>query len=104
MEMVRLASKTDLIEGKFKIQTSQRDQTKSFDSLNWLVMPCVGFDHRGNRLGMGGGFYDRALAHGTQNSPLKIGVGFNCQKAKFEPEPWDVPFDWIVTETGVIRR
>ena len=104
MEMSRLASEIDIVKGRFEIQTSRQNQTSPFDSLNWLIMPCAGFDRRGHRLGMGGGFYDRALEKCSQLSPLKIGVGFNCQQATFEPDDWDVPFDWILTETGFIRQ
>ena len=104
MEMSRLVSEKDLVIGRFEIQTSTQDQTSPFSSLNWLIMPCTGFDRRGHRLGMGGGFYDRALEKCGQFSPLKIGVGFNCQEAVFKPNNWDVPFDWILTETGFIRQ
>ena len=104
MEMSRLASETDLVKGRFGIQTSKQDQTSPFDSLNWLIMPCTGFDRRGHRLGMGEGFYDRALEKCSQSSPLKIGVSFNCQEIEFEPDDWDVPFNWILTETGFIRQ
>lgn len=104
MEMSRLASGKDLVKGSFGIQTSKQNQTSHFDSLNWLIMPCTGFDRRGHRLGMGGGFYDRALEKCNRSSLLKIGVGFNCQEAEFEPDNWDVPFDWILTETGFIRQ
>ena len=73
-------------------------------ALNWLIMPCSGFNQQGYRLGMGGGFYDRALEHCEPHAPLRIGVAFATQQASFEPDPWDQPFDWIVTEDGFIRR
>ena len=100
MEMSRLTSEGDLVKGRFKILTSKKLETCPFQLLDWLIMPCAGFDKRGHRLGMGGGFYDRALANCSSKSPLKIGVGFNCQETNFNPDSWDIPFDWMVTETG----
>lgn len=66
-----------------------------------LIIPCVGFDRRGYRLGYGGGFYDRTLA--TRRIPT-IGVAFDrCELDDFEALPHDRPLDLIVTESRVIR-
>ena len=104
MEMAALDNQEQLTEGAYGIQTSSHTETIAFSALDWLVMPCSGFDQRGYRLGMGGGFYDRALERCKPNTPIRIGVAFSSQQACFEPDPWDQPFDWIVTETGFIRR
>lgn len=74
--------------------------------LDLILMPLVGFDDAGNRLGMGGGFYDRTLAfrHARRRwrRPLLIGVAFGLQRCPTLPaEAWDVPLDGIVTEDGV---
>jgi len=74
--------------------------------MDLILMPLVGFDNAGNRLGMGGGFYDRTLAfrHARRRwrKPLLIGVAFGLQRCPALPaEPWDVPLDGIVTEDGV---
>ncbi len=74
--------------------------------LDLILMPLVGFDDDGNRLGMGGGFYDRTLAfrHARRRwrKPMLIGVAFELQRCPPLPaEPWDVPLDGIVTEDGV---
>ena len=104
MEMVALDHEQQLTEGAFGIVTSLQEETIDFGTLDWLIMPCSGFDQRGYRLGMGGGFYDRVLEHCGPNAPLRIGVAFAAQQASFEPDPWDQPFDWIVTEDGFISR
>ena len=73
-----------------------------------VVLPVVGFDHRGNRLGMGAGYYDRALrrrqdAARAWRRPLLVGVAFACQELPaIAASPWDVPLDLIVTERGII--
>lgn len=74
-----------------------------------VLMPLVGFDEHGNRLGMGGGFYDRSFAfrHARKRwrKPLLIGVAFELQRCpRLCSEPWDVPLDGIVTELGLRLR
>ncbi len=71
-----------------------------------ILMPLVGFDNKGNRLGMGGGFYDRTLANldKLSNRPLLIGVAHDCQQADALPVmQWDIPLNAIVTPTQTIR-
>lgn len=68
--------------------------------LQLIVMPLVAFDYHGHRLGMGGGYYDRALA-GRRRRPLLIGAAFSFQQAPMIPsQPWDVPLDMVITEYG----
>ena len=67
-----------------------------------LLVPLVAFDADGNRLGQGGGYYDRALATRPGRRPLVIGVAHAFQEvARVPTEPWDVRLDAIVTEDGV---
>jgi 5-formyltetrahydrofolate cyclo-ligase len=76
--------------------------------LDAVVLPVVGFDRRGNRLGMGAGYYDRALRRRLDRArrwqrPRLVGVAFACQELPSIPaSPWDVPLDFIVTERGVL--
>ncbi|MEO8136139.1 MAG: 5-formyltetrahydrofolate cyclo-ligase [Betaproteobacteria bacterium] len=66
-----------------------------------LLIPPVGFDAQGYRLGYGGGYFDRTLV-ALDPQPLKIGVGFELSRmATIHPQPHDVPMDFIVTEAGV---
>ena len=67
-----------------------------------LLIPLVGFDAKGYRLGYGAGFYDRTIAI-FDKPPLKIGVGFElCRMDTIHPQPHDIPMDFIVTEKGVV--
>jgi 5-formyltetrahydrofolate cyclo-ligase len=71
--------------------------------LDLVLVPLVAFDLAGNRIGMGGGYYDRTFAYlkepGAPRSPVLIGLAFECQKHERLPaEPWDVPLDGVVTE------
>jgi 5-formyltetrahydrofolate cyclo-ligase len=68
-----------------------------------LLVPLVGFDEQGYRLGYGGGYYDRTLA-ASHPRPLAIGVGYELQRlATIYPQLHDVPMDAIATEAGVQR-
>jgi 5-formyltetrahydrofolate cyclo-ligase len=66
-----------------------------------LLIPLVGFDAAGFRLGYGAGYYDRTIAT-FASPPLKIGVGFELSRLKtIHPQAHDIPMDYIVTEKGV---
>ncbi len=77
----------------------------SLRSLDLVLVPLVGFDEACNRLGMGGGYYDRSFAFLRQaqwQRPRLVGVAHECQKvARLDPQPWDVPLDAVVTEDRV---
>lgn len=66
-----------------------------------LIAPLVGFDSAGFRLGYGGGFYDRTIAH-SKVRPLVIGVGFElaCLPTIY-PQAYDMAMNLIITEEGV---
>jgi 5-formyltetrahydrofolate cyclo-ligase len=74
--------------------------------LHLIVIPLVGVDARGRRLGMGGGFYDRALEFRRRRrhwrGPHVIGFAFDCQRAESSfADPWDVNLDSLATESGL---
>jgi len=82
------------------------EQVAAMD-LDVVLVPLVGFDERLERLGMGGGFYDRSFTARRERPapPHLIGVAFECQRVDdVLPDWWDVPLDAVVTETGVRRR
>jgi 5-formyltetrahydrofolate cyclo-ligase len=66
-----------------------------------ILMPLLGFDSTGTRLGYGGGYYDRTLA-GLAKKPLLVGLAFAAQELSHIPrEAHDIPLDAVVTEAGV---
>jgi len=74
--------------------------------LHLIVVPFVGVDGAGRRLGMGGGFYDRVAAfRGLRKQwrgPRLVGFGFDCQRVdSFGAETWDLRFDATATERGL---
>jgi 5-formyltetrahydrofolate cyclo-ligase len=76
--------------------------------LDLILLPLVAFDRAGNRLGMGGGYYDRTLAFLTirryWRRPKLIGLAHELQRVEgLKAQPWDVPLDGVVTEKNFYR-
>lgn len=99
-------SATRLYRNRFGInEPLHKRHTRRFkvQSLDLIFMPVVAFDEQGNRLGMGGGFYDRTLAflHNRHQwrKPHLVGTAFSFQKVKtLETRIWDVPLEGIATD------
>jgi 5-formyltetrahydrofolate cyclo-ligase len=69
-----------------------------------LLVPLVGYDRQGFRLGYGGGFYDRTLA-AMPRQPVKLGVGFGFGLLEtIYPQAHDIPMDVIITERASTPR
>jgi len=69
-----------------------------------LLVPLVGFGRAGDRLGYGGGYFDRTLA-ALARRPLCIGVGYELARVETTfPQPHDIPMDAIATEAGLRWR
>ena len=84
-------------------------QWKTARQLDLLLVPLVAFDANGNRIGMGGGFYDRSLAHLKHRQhwkkPRLIGLAHECQKVnELNVEIWDIPLGKIISETRCYDR
>jgi 5-formyltetrahydrofolate cyclo-ligase len=99
---------TPLQRGSFGIHEPARGAFRSIRRLDVILTPLVVFDAVGNRMGMGGGFYDRTFAflkrRAAWRRPKLIGIAFECQQVDEVPvESWDVPLDGILTERGFRR-
>ena len=97
-----LTSLLDLLPGvNFDFVPSAKDAPFPEKKYDAIIIPLLGFNKDGYRLGHGGGWYDRFLA--TQPQAHKIGVGYENTLVDFAPEPHDVPMDVIVTEKQIRR-
>ena len=105
MVFQRLRPGERLRKNRFRIlepRANAAQQRKTW-ALDLVMLPLVGFDECGGRLGMGGGFYDRSLAYlarrKTWRSPSLIGLAHECQKVdRLELAAWDVPLQATVTD------
>lgn len=90
---------------RFRIPEPRIDARKQRKiwALDLILMPLVGFDDQGGRLGMGGGFYDRSLAYQARRKawqkPVLLGLAHECQKVgKLAVASWDVPLQGTVSD------
>lgn len=109
LRFVRYRPGQTLIKNRFGIAEpcGRRGQVTT-RRLDAIIMPLVGFDRRGGRLGMGGGFYDRSLQSSadrhTGSGPLLVGLAHSFQEVdQLELQCWDVRLDVIATEKEIIR-
>ena len=87
---------TDLVDGPMKLRQPAEDAEQLAPQV--LLMPLVGFTERGERLGQGGGFYDRWLA--DHPGTIAIGMAWDCQLVDELPvEDHDQPLHAVVTPT-----
>jgi len=96
---------SNMVTNKYGIKEPKLNVTDVIpvNQLDAILAPLVAFDEKGNRLGMGGGYYDRTLAtwynnRNTCNKPYPIGLAHDCQKIENIPiERWDIPLPEIIT-------
>ena len=97
---LRYSPDTPLLPNKLRIPEPPLDirQLITLDQLNLMLVPLVAFDQHGQRLGMGGGFYDRTLQNWRQHGFLPVGLAHDCQQVDSLPvAEWDVPLPAVMT-------
>ena len=77
------------------------------EALDLVLMPLIGFDRRGHRLGTGGGFYDRSFAFlkggARPAQPVLVGIGYSFQETDELPaQDWDIQMDFVATDRELI--
>ncbi|WP_063656434.1 5-formyltetrahydrofolate cyclo-ligase [Candidatus Arsenophonus triatominarum] len=91
---------TQLIKNRFHIAEPALNvmDIMPIAQLDILFVPLVAFDKQGQRLGMGGGFYDRLLANWRKKHFYPIGLAHDCQLVdKVPTAPWDIPLPETIT-------
>jgi 5-formyltetrahydrofolate cyclo-ligase len=100
--------KTKLVPNRFGIPepvVKSRDLVRA-QELDLILLPLVGFDDQGNRLGMGGGFYDRSLEflrhRNHWRKPHLLGIAYDFQRVNgLAADPWDIPLQGVITDRAV---
>ena len=100
----RFEPKSKLIKNRFGILEPDFKHSRNIPKrfLSLVLMPLVAFDKAGNRMGMGGGFYDRSFSYKKSSKhykPKLIGIAHAFQEQKFLPlEKWDIPLEGVLTD------
>jgi 5-formyltetrahydrofolate cyclo-ligase len=92
---------------RYGISEPEAAQAVGAELLELVLVPLLGFDRSGNRLGSGAGYYDRTFSFLKNSSrpaqPLLVGIGYHFQEvAPMTPHDWDVPMDFIATDRELI--
>ena len=95
---------------RYGIPEPESDPTElvSAQDIDLVLVPLLGFDRRGNRLGAGAGYYDRSFAFLKEKprpaQPLLVGIGYHFQELpQLTPQPWDVALDFVATDRELIE-
>ncbi len=92
----------DLVPNRFGIAEPARPGDIIATDIDLVLMPLVGWDRAGGRLGMGASFYDRLFQPFAElKRPIRMGVGYELQRVHRVPgDPWDIRLHCILTENG----
>jgi len=104
MQFCELSSKSKLIFNQYGLPEPQDGEIIEPRALDVVITPIVAFDDDGNRIGMGGGYFDRTFSFLRHRKllfhPKLIGIAFSCQRVeKIAPNPWDIRVFRVIDET-----
>ena len=110
MDFVQTGKKTQFNRNKYGIKEPESNYISIESKLDLVVVPLIAFDVNKNRIGMGGGYYDRKFEKLNTNEydiknrePILIGLGFDCQKTEeIKTEKWDVKLTSVISESGIL--
>ncbi|CAO97852.1 5-formyltetrahydrofolate cyclo-ligase [Erwinia tasmaniensis] len=101
---IRYDEHTQLKNNRLRIPEPPLDVRRllPLSQLDVVMVPLVAFDNTGQRLGMGGGFYDRTLQSWRQHGFLPVGLAHDCQRVEQLPvASWDVPLPALITPSKI---
>lgn len=104
MQATMINSVEELVKGAYGILTVAEENIRIIDpkEIDFVLVPAVGFDHKGYRLGMGGGYYDRYLIKATKAK--LIGAVYSCQVVEaVVKDKHDIKVDILLTEKESIN-
>lgn len=100
MELRQVTDLRQLIPGAYGILEPSADAPLvSLDEVDFAILPCLTCNHLGQRLGQGGGYYDRFLSHYRGGTVLLCREKLIREEIPLEPHDYPVP--WVLTERGL---
>ncbi len=107
MHFVCHGNRTKMTKNRFGIAEPVNTRRLRLSEIDVILLPLTAFDAKGNRLGMGAGFYDRALQSRKGRllrKPRLVGVAFDWQEiAELPSDPWDLPLHAVLTNKKIIQ-
>lgn len=105
MQFRELRPETELVLNSYGLREPENGKIIKTRALDIVITPVVAFDADCNRLGMGGGYFDRAFSFLKHRQflfhPKLIGLAFSCQRVeKIPPNPWDIRVFRVIDETS----
>ena len=103
MQFQEITAKTELQRNRFGLFEPNDGEMVSARMLDVVLAPLVAFDNKNNRVGLGGGYFDRTFSflkhRNAWTRPKIIGLAFACQKVEeISPNPWDIRLFCVVTD------
>lgn len=107
LDLFKIASFNEMTRSSFGILEPSKELMPDIqpDQIDLILSPGVAFDTVGNRIGYGGGYYDKLLPH-IQPSCVVCGLAFELQivaQGLIPVEPHDVPLHYVVTDSRILK-
>lgn len=105
MDLACVAGEAEVLPGSYDVPEPDPSRCDILEAVSpdCIVVPGVGFDRQGYRMGYGEGYYDRFLARAEVAGSLVIGLAYSFQVVDTLPRDlWDQPVDVLITETGIL--
>ena len=104
MHFCEVTAKSKLVFNRYGLSEPEDGEIIAPRALDVVITPVVAFDDDGNRLGMGGGYFDRTFSFLKHRKflfhPKLIGLAFSCQRVdKIAANPWDIRLFCVIDET-----
>ena len=103
MRFIAVHGNEDMALNRYGILEPIGNEVIDVAALDAVVIPLVAFSRRGDRLGMGAGYYDRALAQCSETT-FRVGFAYSWQEVEqLYSEDWDIPLHAVITEKDIIH-
>jgi 5-formyltetrahydrofolate cyclo-ligase len=105
MAFCELTTESKLVFNRYGLSEPQNGEIIAPRALDLVITPVVAFDDEGNRIGMGGGYFDRTFSFLRNRHflfhPKLIGLAYSCQRVeKIAPNPWDIRVFRVIDESA----